>query len=129
MGMGAFFGSIHIRTENSDVIQKSLGEVAKEANCKFLLGPAINDWVSAFPDNGGQSAEISTEIAKRLPYDIFHLIVHDDDIFSYYFYRNGQEIDRYNSCPDYFEKVSDEEKRKCQGHPELFQDLLRTHLP
>lgn len=123
--MGAFFGSIHIRTENTDEVQKALEQVSKEADCKFLLGPAMNGWISVFPDNGGQSAGISTEIAKRLPHDIFHLVVHDDDIFSYYFYRNGQEVDQYNSCPDYFEKVSDEEKQKCQGHPELFHDLLR----
>jgi WD40 repeat protein len=123
--MGAFFGSIHVRTESSDTVQKALEQVAKGADCKFLLGPALNGWISVFPHNGGQSAEISTEIAKHLPHDIFHLVVHDDDIFCYYFYRNGQEVDQYNSCPDYFEKVSDEEKQKCQGHPELFQDLLR----
>jgi hypothetical protein len=122
--MGAFYGSIHVRTENSDVVQKALNDAAKEANYKFLLGPAINGWISVFPDNGGQNAGISTEIAKCLPCDIFHLVVHDDDIFSYYFYRNGRGIDQYNSCPDYFEKVSDEEKQQLQGRPELFQDLL-----
>ena len=124
--MGAFFGSIHIRTENSDVVQKALNDLAKETDCRFLLDPALNSWISVFPNDGGQSDRISVEISKRLPNDIFHLIVHDDDIFCYFFYRDGRLIDQYNSCPDYFEEASDEEKQQCQGRPELFQDLLPT---
>jgi len=54
--MGAFYGSILIRTENSDMVQKALDEVAKVADCKFLLGPPVNGWISVFPDNGGQGA-------------------------------------------------------------------------
>jgi WD40 repeat protein len=123
--MGTFYGSIHVRTEKSDEVQKALDEVAKAANCKFLVGPPVKGWISVFPDNGGQGDETSIETAKRLPCDIFHLVVHDDDIFSYYFYRNGRLIDQYNSRPDYFGEVSEEEKQQCRGRPELFQDLLR----
>ena len=122
--MGAFYGSIHVRTENADAVRKAIDQVAKEASCNFLLGPALGGWISIFPSDSGQNDQISVEIAKHLPNDIFHLIVHDDDIFSYYFYRDGRSIDHYNSCPDYFEEVSDEEKQLCQGRPELFQDLL-----
>jgi WD40 repeat protein len=125
--VGAFFESIHVRTENSDVVQKALDQVAKEADCKFLLGPALNGWISVFPNASRQNDQISVEIAKRLSDDIFHLIVHDDDIFSYDFYRDGRLIDQYNSWPDSFEEVSEEEKQQCQGRPELFQDLL--HQP
>jgi len=123
--MGAFFDSIHVRTKNSDTVRKALETVAKEADSKFLVGPAVGGWISIFPNDSGQSDPISSKVAKHLSDDIFHLIVHDDDIFFYYFYRNGQLIDRYNSCLDSFEEVSEEEKQQCQGHPELFQDLLR----
>jgi WD40 repeat protein len=123
--MGAFCGSILIRTENSVEVQKALEDVAKAIGCKFLLGPPVNGWISAFPDKAGQSDKPSIETARRLPCDILHLVVHDDDIFSYYFYRDGRLIDQYNSCPDYFQKASAEEKQQCQGHPELFQHLLR----
>ncbi len=122
--MGAFYGSILVRTENSEAVQRVVGQVAKESDNRFLVGPALNGWVSIFPNNSGQSDDISSQIAKLIPNDIFHLIVHDDDIFSYYFYRNGTLSDQYNSCPDYFHEVSDEEKRQCKGRPELFQDLL-----
>jgi tetratricopeptide (TPR) repeat protein len=122
--MGAFYGSIHVRTENSDAVRKALEQVAKEAGCNFLIGPALNGWISVFPSDSGQNDQISANIAKLVPDDIFHLIVHDDDIFTYDFYRDGRLIDQYNSCPDYFEEVSDEEKQRCQGRPELFQDLF-----
>lgn len=123
--MGAFFDSIHVRTDNSGTVQKALEQVAKEADCKFLIGPAINGWISIFPSDIGRNEPISAKIATLIPNDVFHLTVHDDDIFFYHFYRNGQLIDRYNSCPDSFEEVSEDEKKQCQGHPELFQDLLR----
>src|SRR6266403_4172323 len=98
--MGAFYGSILVRTEDSEAVQRVLSQVAKESDSRFLVGPALNGWVSIFPNNSGQSDEISAQIAKLIPNDIFHLIVHDDDIFGYYFYRNGALSDQYNSCPD-----------------------------
>ena len=122
--MGTFYGSILVRTENSDEVQKALGEVAQVTDHKFLLGPPVSGWISIFPDRSGQSDKTSVEIAKLLPNDIFHLVVHDDDIFSYYFYRDGRLVDQYNSCPDYFGEVSSEDKKQCLGRPELFQDLL-----
>jgi hypothetical protein len=122
--MGAFYGSVLIRTDKADAVQSALVQVAKSAKCKFLLGPARNGWISVFPDDSGQNDNISANISRLVPADIFHLIVHDDDLFAYFFYRAGQLVDQYNSCPDYFDKVSDEEKQKCRGRPELFQDLF-----
>ena len=113
--MGAFFGSIHVRTDNSDLVRNALERVAKEADCKFLMGPPVGGWISVFPSGNGQDDKISAKIATILADDFFHLVVHDDDIFLYFFYRAGALVDRYNSCPDYWEgfsnvKVSDEEK-------------------
>jgi tetratricopeptide (TPR) repeat protein len=122
--MGAFFDSIHVRTENSDMVKTALEQVAKEGDYKFLLGPAINGWISIFPNEIGRKEPIAVNIVKFVPDNVFHLTVYDDDIFSYYFYRNGQLIDQYNSCPDYFEEVSEDKKMQCQGHPEFFRDLL-----
>lgn len=113
-----------VRTDDSDVVRQALEVVARNAKCRFLVGPALNGWVSVFPDNAGQSDRVSAEIAKGLPNDVLHLVVHDDDIFSYYFYRRGRLADRYNSCPDYFGPVSSEEKQQSKGHPEVFEDLL-----
>ena len=122
--MGASFDSIHIRTENSDLVRKALDQVAKGSDCKFLMGPAINGWTSVFPSDSGQNDEICARIAGLIPDDIFHLIVHDDDIFIYCFYRDGELVDQYNSNPNYPDEADEEENQECQGHPELFKHLL-----
>ena len=122
--MGAFFDSIHARTENVGAVQKALEQLALRCDAKFLLGPALNGWISILPGGSGPNESLSMEIAKNLGCDIFHLAVHDDDIFLYYFYRDGKLVDQYNSCPEYFEETPDEENEESQGHPELFRDLL-----
>jgi tetratricopeptide (TPR) repeat protein len=122
--MGAWFNSIHVKTENFDNVQKVLEQLSKKVECKFLLGPAINGWINIFPNEIGRES-ISTAIAKLIPHGIFHLMVHDDDVFQYYFYRSGQLIDQYISCFDYYhEKIPEGERQKFTGRPELFQDLL-----
>lgn len=122
--MGAFYGSIHIRTKSADSVSKALARVAKEMDCKFLLGPQRQGWISVFPDNSGQNDGVSARIAEIIPEDIFHLILHDDDVFIYKFYRKGGLVDYYNCCPDYFGGASEAEKQACRGRPELFKELL-----
>lgn len=122
--MGAFFDSIHVRTEDFNAVEAALETLAKEFDYKFWLGPAIDGWVSISPSEIGGKEPVSANIAALLPDDILHLMVHDDDIFSYYFYRGGKLIDQYNSAPDYFEGKSEEEKAQYRGHPERLQDLL-----
>ncbi|HUA66786.1 MAG TPA: tetratricopeptide repeat protein [Alphaproteobacteria bacterium] len=124
IGMGAFFDSIHARTEDIAAVQRALEQVSAQCDAKFLMGPASNGWISILPSGPGPGESLSLEIAKSLGCDVFHLGVHDDDIFYYFFYRNGKLIDQYNSCPEYFNDGTDEDIEECQGRPELFQDLL-----
>lgn len=129
--MGAFFGSILVRSGNSDAVQNAVRIVAEELACKFLIGPPIDGWISLFPEND-QNSDISAQLAKHLRDDLLQLMVHDDDIFLYFFYRNRALADRYDSYPDYFEGMGDnvplsaEEKQKLRGRPEVFADLLPT---
>jgi WD domain, G-beta repeat len=122
--MGAFFNSIHVRTDGHAAVKAALEKAAAQFKCRFLLGPALNGWISFFPNDAGKSESVIAEIAKNLACDLFDLSVHDDDVFSYDFYRVGRLRDRYSSNPDYFEGASPEEKQALQGRPETFQDLL-----
>jgi tetratricopeptide (TPR) repeat protein len=122
--MGAWFNSIHVKTENSDNVQKILGPLSRKVDCKFLLGPAINGWTSIFPNEIGRES-IFAALAELIPHDIFHLMVHDDDVFQYYYYRGGQLIDQYISCFDYYhDEIPEGERQNFAGRPELFQNLL-----
>lgn len=122
--MGGFYGSIHIRTEPYELIKKTLHDMAKKDGYKFYLAPAINGWISFFPDNYGQ-IPIASEIAKHFRFDILQLMVHDDDIFCYWYYRDGKLIDEYNSCPDYFgDEVTIRDIERLAGRPEVFMGLV-----
>jgi hypothetical protein len=133
--MGAFYGSVHVRTEDRDAVQKVLEQVAKKLKARFLLGPALNGWVAVYPDTNGQDVRVAGAIAAKLPLDVLYVMVHDDDIFMYSFYQGGQLVDQYNSCPDYFDGALDaedleeefgEEGPDCGGRPEVFRHLLRS---
>lgn len=125
--MGGFYGSIHLRTDDRNAVRSVLEAVASVCECKFFLAPPIRGWTSLYPALHGQSDRVSKEIAKRLTCDIFHLIVHDSDVFSYWCFRAGQEVDRYDSNPDYFGRVRLFRQRKLarlRGRPETYRHLL-----
>src|SRR5690242_16109489 len=115
--MGAFFGSIQIRTDDQEVVRAALEKVAGKKKCHFLLAPAIRGWTAAYPSGHGQDESVSKALAKALPFDIIHTLVHDDDIFAYFVYRSGKLLDQYNSAPDYFQPVSARKKAQVAGHP------------
>lgn len=101
-GMGGSYGSIHVRTADTAPVRVALESISRDAGTKFLLSPAIDGWVSVFPEGNGQDMEISARLAKLVVAPVIHLVVHDDDVLAYQFYEGGELVDAYNSCPDYF---------------------------
>jgi WD40 repeat protein len=127
--MGAFFGSIHFHTDDRSAVKKLLEQIAAKQKARFLIGPALRGWIGVYPSGSGQDEGISRTLAKRFPGELLHMLVHDDDIFAYFFYREGQLVDQYNSCPDYFEESSESEREEARGRPELLAYLLPAGTP
>jgi WD40 repeat protein len=101
--MGGHYGSIHIRTDAANSVLAAVSELAREDQVKFLVAPAINGWISVFPEHNGQNPKISEDLATRLQdLELIHCLVHDDDVFAYWYFEKGTLKDRYNSCPTYF---------------------------
>lgn len=121
--MGAFYGSIHVRTDDVDAVRKVLDSAAKR-KWKFLVSPIIDGWVAVYPSQHGQDERVSKAIAKELDSPILHVAVHDDDVFYYWYYRDGKVIDRFSSCPEYFGQISPRMKILLRGKPERLADLL-----
>jgi hypothetical protein len=69
--MGAFFGSIHVRTGALDAVQKAIEQVAKEADCKFLLGPVVGDWISIFPTSMDKMIKSRLKLQSVFPMMFF----------------------------------------------------------
>jgi predicted transcriptional regulator len=122
--MGGFYDSIHVRTDAYESIKDILKDFAKQKGYKFYLSPPINGWISFFPDKYGDE-QLADMLAKHLEFDFFRLLVHDDDVFCYWYYQDGNVMDEYNSCPDYFgEEVTEEERERLKGRPEVFPHLV-----
>jgi len=62
--MGAFYGSIHVRTENSDAVRKALDLVAKEAGLQFPARPGSQWLDQCFSHGSGQNDQISANIRQ-----------------------------------------------------------------
>ena len=122
--MGGFYDSIHVRTESYQLIQDVLTGLAKDEGYKFYLAPVINGWACFFASEYWLES-LSREISRETEADVLHMMVHDDDIFRYLYYRGGELIDEYNSCPDYFgEEVPAKERKRLKGRPEVFIELV-----
>jgi hypothetical protein len=119
--MGAFYGSVHIKTDEVEAVRKALDDVAGR-KWKFLVSPVMNGWVAVYPNTNGQDERVSKALAKKLNWPILHVAVHDDDVFYYWYYVGGKLIDRYSSCPDYFDEISERKKSLVRGKPERLAD-------
>jgi hypothetical protein len=122
--MGAFFGSVHFRTEDRDAVRRLLERVAGKRRCRFLLGPALGGWVTAYPEMHGQDERVVKAVVKHFPGEALHVLVHDDDVFAYTYFQDGKVADEYNSSPDYFGEAPPHVGEESRGRPEVLAHLL-----
>lgn len=118
--MGGFYGSTHVRTDQFDRVREVVERVAREKKFACLLSPVINGWVGIYNDQYGQ-IPLGEELARYFREDVLSMLVHDDDVFCYWYFRDGMLVDQYNSCPDYF---GEEEAGDWSGHPERLGPLV-----
>ncbi|RCJ40568.1 hypothetical protein A6770_37925 [Nostoc minutum NIES-26] len=122
--MGRFYGSIHIRSTETEQITEIVKKLAAQEKLKFLISPCINGWISVYSSKSGQNPTVAPAIAQQFSGHLLNLILYDDDFFYYEYYRSHQLIDAYSSEPEYFGTISKEEKSRLTGKPEVFADLL-----
>jgi hypothetical protein len=121
--MGAFYGSVHVRTGETADLRRVLEELAADGKTRFLMGRPASGWTAVYPSGGGQDFAISAAIAARLAGPVIHLLVHDDDLFAYRLYDAGGVIDEYDSNPDYFQPSPPARWKETEGRPEALAAL------
>ena len=126
--MGNFWGSIHVRSEDRDALVPLLTEIAADGQVKFYIGPPVGGWIAIYPHEHGQDTKIGQRIASATKLDAFHLILHDDDVFAYNFFKGGEMVDEYVSTPGYFSDNDRASEEKLVGNPALYADLLKQPL-
>jgi hypothetical protein len=118
--MGGTYQAVQVRGEDRDAIRALLEQGAAE--CQPLwFGPPLNGWIGIYP--AANASRVARYLARRWPAEILATAVFDDDIFAYEYFRDGKRADRYNSAPDYFKEVSEEERRALRGRPRRLAHL------
>ena len=122
--MGGHYGSIHVRTEDREAIRKTLEQIVHERDLKCLLGPALDGWISIYPNDS--ASDVAAALARAVRQPVLLTTVYDDDLFAYAYYEAGKLLDEYSSDPDCFEEVSAQERERLRGKPEVFRPLLNS---
>ncbi|MDR3619833.1 MAG: hypothetical protein P4L85_10830 [Paludisphaera borealis] len=90
--MGAFYGSVQVRSEDREAVRSALEKLARKGG-RFLLGPSLNGWIGVYPDGGGQDFGVAKSLARKLSGEFVAVFVHDDDVFAYEYHRNKKCVD------------------------------------
>jgi hypothetical protein len=126
--MGVFFDSIHIRCKCTETINEILCNIAK-GRFSYIITTSSDGWITLLLDDNGLSTDENDNICLELSSRCCNSLVlkikeHDSDIFYYTCFFNGNVIDSFDSCPDYFENVTNDKKNKLRGKPERWVDSL-----
>src|ERR1700679_2096902 len=107
--MGASFTNCQVRSTDANAVATVLASLVKS---RAYISPASGGWVTVY-DEATESQDskllikLAKELSKTLKTEVFGFLVHDSDIAVYYLCQNGELVDEFDSCPDYFgNKVS-----------------------
>ncbi len=121
--MGAFYGSIHVRSDGEEALRSLLEGLAATGRTRFLMAAPRNGWTTIYPSDHGQDFTVSAALASQVACPVLHLMLHDDDVFAYALYDAGGPIDEYCSDPDYFEVGPQARWTETAGRPDLLAAL------
>jgi hypothetical protein len=102
----------------------------------YLVSPLHGHWLTVIEAHFAlQGAPHLSYLGNRLSASLscyaLSLVVHDDDLFFYNLDRDGNSLDGYNSCPQYFEqeRIPDHQIEEQRHTPEPFQPVLPAGRP
>lgn len=74
-----------------------------------------------FDDYDSGAEEALEELSRKLETAAFYFHIHDGDLWMYHFYVKGVELDKFNTQPDYWEELTDEQKKAWAGKPAVIE--------
>jgi hypothetical protein len=135
--MGALYGNITLKGPSQAAVVEAL------RGRRAIVTRNIGDYTVAFDsvcdeqDIDGIQA-LTSRLSRELRCPALAVIVHDDDVFGYFLYEEGELTDWYNSSPSYFDFGSVDSpaapdggnaERLCEtfraGRPEQLEHILR----
>lgn len=67
-------------------------------------------------------------LSKEVADIVLSLYIYDDDFWGYCLYENGNLLDEFNTSPDYFEDISDEECDALKGKPDVISKYFDVNV-
>ena len=106
--MGAFYGNITLKGPSQVRVAQAM------RGRRAVVGPDIGHYTVAFDsvcdDQDTEAIQaLTSRLSGELSCSALAVIIHDDDVFGYFLYHNGELADWYNSCPSYFDFGSTKE--------------------
>jgi hypothetical protein len=149
--MGLFSSVIHVRNANANSVcevlttavpnwsfklskQRALVgryEYGPEGALQYLVSPLQGRWSTileshGYIENGPWLPELAKSLSAALQTHTLALMVHDDDVLFFNLCLNGDDLDGYNSNPQYFEaeRLPDVRVLEQRHDPQPFLELL-----
>ena len=121
--LGASYGSVQVCGQPQDTLREILEDLSAKRKIRFWLGPALGRWTGVYPIlwHGSQRRARPRPPARWR--GVFSLVVHDDDVFKYEYYRDGKRVDQYCSRPDYFGTPTEAARKTVRSRPQKFAHL------
>ena len=69
--------------------------------------------------------DLARELSARLDRLVLYLYIYDDDFWGYFCCESGTLLDEFNPMPDYFQEVSEEERRRTAGNSALIAERFQ----
>ena len=103
--MGAFYTNLTIRIEKLPELLSTL-----ESRCGYIS--PVNDGFATLWDREFDKAEhsvvaLAAKLSRQLLTVCFAVTVHDDDVLYFDLFKDGHQLDKYNSSPGYFDESED----------------------
>jgi hypothetical protein len=77
-----------------------------------------------YPNGFCEWDDFSQLISQALRGPVFSFHIHDDDLWMYRLFHNGDEVGRFNPLPDYWGELSESECDAWKGDPDLVSRLV-----
>ncbi|MEQ1903289.1 MAG: ankyrin repeat domain-containing protein [Pirellulaceae bacterium] len=103
--MGLFCVNFHVKGSRANDVTKALTRLGA---VEFVVPRKKTGWVSFYESDASNQDEqriqdLAAGVSRELSAPTIAFLVHDSDIASYWMYEQGELVDQFNSCPDYFE--------------------------
>lgn len=116
--------SVHFKTIDIEAVTSAARKVVPKAGGSILIAKPRQTWIAAYPSQEIAGPRVFRRLAAASKSrHVVAVMLYDDDLFCYWYYRSGRLADAFCSCPDYF----GESKRAdlaARGKPEAFKGLL-----